>query len=284
MNYRLEYYRAPSGNFGDDLNLHLFTRLLGPSDPTSKNSLIAIGSLLHRQTLDNLAIPDDNRIHVFGTGARGPEAACLGDNVRFHFTRGPLTASVYSKPFIADPAYLVKLVASQDAGADAVGFMPHIHSEKLVNWAMICSTVGCQYISPTNDVETTLAAICRCKLIVTEAMHGAIVADALGIPWVRFRFASHFRESISTSEFKWSDWLLSVKAVPVVFEINFADVLARLDGKLLALPVRRLFERKLIRKLRSASISQGSLSNTETRRDTLVALEASLRNLERELA
>src|SRR5690606_28992893 len=53
--------------------------------------------------------------------------------------------------------------------------------------------------------------------IIAGAMHGAIVADALRIPWVRLRFGIHGFESPATSELKWKDWMLSLNLKKLTF-------------------------------------------------------------------
>jgi succinoglycan biosynthesis protein ExoV len=69
--------------------------------------------------------------------------------------------------------------------------------------------LGFRLISPRLDVLPFLDALAECEFVVTEAMHGAIIADALRIPWYPIRANSLAREG-ATSSFKWSDWCGSV--------------------------------------------------------------------------
>ena len=57
--------------------------------------------------------------------------------------------------------------------------------------------------------------------MLTEALHGAIVADALRVPWIPIRLYDRY------SEFKWRDWTesmhlpLNVHEVPPVYDRKF---------------------------------------------------------------
>ena len=57
------------------------------------------------------------------------------------------------------------------------------------------------YIDPTHSLIKVLTEICETEILFTEAMHGAIVADAFRIPWVAIKTHSRILE------FKWNDWL-----------------------------------------------------------------------------
>ena len=77
--------------------------------------------------------------------------------------------------------------------------MPHWQSEPDA-WRALCDDLSIGFIDPRGQPDAVLGALGRTDVLITEAMHGAIVADALRIPWVPVRT----REGINS--FKWDDW------------------------------------------------------------------------------
>jgi succinoglycan biosynthesis protein ExoV len=61
--------------------------------------------------------------------------------------------------------------------------------------------------------------ICRSDRLITEAMHGAIVADALRVPWTAVSIGPCFNQE------KWLDWGLSVGVTPEVVPIPYLSEL-----------------------------------------------------------
>jgi succinoglycan biosynthesis protein ExoV len=81
--------------------------------------------------------------------------------------------------------------------------MPH-HELAGLGWQKACQQIGYQYIHPQSSVEVVLQQIQETEVLLTEAMHGAIVADALRIPWIPIVTNS------SILSFKWLDWCESL--------------------------------------------------------------------------
>jgi succinoglycan biosynthesis protein ExoV len=81
-----------------------------------------------------------------------------------------------------------------------------------MNWKKLCDTLGWHLITPeTMDVEHFIREVAASESVISEAMHGAILADVLRVPWKRLRFYSHQFEGEKVSEFKWMDWLFSIE-------------------------------------------------------------------------
>lgn len=221
---KLFYYQRPDRqpNFGDDLNRWLWPQLR-PNifDEDASTTFIGTGTLLNNKLPERVA--EANRLVIFGTGA-GYEQPLkqLPPEWDIHCVRGPFSARLLGLPpekAITDGGLLVAQVftpspesagLSDDEIAPApatCSFMPHIHSanDAAEDWQRICQRANIRYIDPRWSVEKVLGAISSSELLLAEAMHGAIVADALRVPWI----------PVTTSPriytFKWQDWCASMK-------------------------------------------------------------------------
>jgi succinoglycan biosynthesis protein ExoV len=109
-----------------------------------------------------------------------------------------------------------------------VSLMPHFRSVKLFNWEKLCKKLGWHYISPccgVENIEQTLREIAESEKIISEAMHGAILADIFRVPWARFVYNTYYAERTDISEFKWNDWLYSIG----LFGLNSINIAIRND-------------------------------------------------------
>ncbi|RZM32563.1 MAG: hypothetical protein EOP67_27045, partial [Sphingomonas sp.] len=199
------YYKDAVGNFGDDLNELIWPRVL-PDDVRSAPDtvLVGIGSLLDEARFRGVETVG-KRVFVMGSGAaygRLPD-----DSARWTYcaVRGPLTASVVGHPSAAvtdSAALLANLpdLVPRSARADEILFMPHHRTLVNSNWQAAAERAGMTFVDPQWTPDRILACYGRAKLVVTEAMHGAIVADTLRIPWIPVMI------SPEVSIFKWRDW------------------------------------------------------------------------------
>ena len=78
-------------------------------------------------------------------------------------------------------------------------------------------------LDPALSPDAFLSRLRRCRRVVSEAMHGAILADAFRIPWTAIRLHSDRYEG-RTAGFKWRDWAFSlelpVSVVPASHPLN----------------------------------------------------------------
>lgn len=199
----LHYYRTLP-NFGDALNPWLWHRLLpGHFSPDDNVVFLGIGTILQA------GIPEASRYVVLGAGSGYGALPAVDSRWEFHAVRGPLTAAALHLPreaAVTDAAYLLNLVDLPAARTGKpIGFMPHWRSLRRIPWRAICEFAGLRFINPFAPVEQVLAELRGCDRLVTEAMHGAIVADLLRVPWVPVRLGDHFLD------FKWRDWLAAME-------------------------------------------------------------------------
>jgi succinoglycan biosynthesis protein ExoV len=246
---QLGYFKAPRGNFGDDLNPWLWPRLLpGRLAETSDTVLIGIGSILDHR-FDSFP-----RKVVLGAGARKPESVpSLDDSWTVVAVRGPLTAAALGlAPELAmtDPAVLVRKWVSRALGSREVGVVPYFRSPGA--WESVCAACGYRFIPPTLPVEEFLEAIRGCGRVLCESLHGAIVADALGIPWAALRCLNE-RIERDTHQFKWQDWCGSLGlefhpvALPTLWDLGDQTFVAALRQRVKVRLIAQLLKRHVAR-------------------------------------
>lgn len=198
------HYFADAPNFGDALNPWLWPQLLGHRlDDDASRLFLGIGTILKAD------LPEAQSYHVLGAGAGYGAPPVLDARWKIYAVRGPRTAAALALPAdraITDGAYLLRTVALPElAPGPAIGFMPHFRAIPHTPWRLLCANLGLRYIDPFTPVPETIAAIRGCDCLITEAMHGAIVADACRVPWIPVVTGSHILD------FKWRDWLESIE-------------------------------------------------------------------------
>ncbi|MES3085064.1 polysaccharide pyruvyl transferase family protein [Sphingomonas faeni] len=197
---KLYFFRGEVPNFGDELNLWLMPKVFPELlDEDCRVILLAIGSVL----FDNHA--HDSLKVVFGSGYGAyTSPPNIDKNWRVYAVRGPRTAAACGIPIdmvAGDTAILVRRFREKNPKKRySCAFMPHWQSIKRGNWEAVCRRAGIHFLDPRAPVETLLDEIEASELVITEAMHGAIVADALRVPWIPIMpFEAVHR-------FKWFDW------------------------------------------------------------------------------
>ena len=206
----LYVWRGATRNFGDELNALLWPHLLpgrlddasfddGLLDDLRSDLFLGIGSVLDARH------PPDRRKIVAGAGFGGYQApASLDGSWDIYWVRGPRTARQLSLPAcfgLGDPASLLPLVHPVARHATgAIGFMPHFESLMRGAWPEAATTAGVTLIDPRDAPDTILDRIAGCRMLLSEALHGVIVADALRVPWVALAPVAPIHRA------KWLDW------------------------------------------------------------------------------
>ncbi|WP_417289531.1 hypothetical protein [Corallibacter sp.] len=205
---KLHYYKpSPKmSNFGDELNVpiwnHFFSNYLS-SD--SNIVFLGIGTVLR---VIKKKYSNSEKVIVFGSGSHSSNID-LPSNVEIKFVRGPLSAQALTNkkvPYITDPAIIIPLVfpCKGKTKKHKFSYMPH-YSVDNDNIRKAIEGLGIHYISPKDEWKSIIIQINQTNVLLSEAMHGAIVADAYRIPWLPVYTYKSF------NFFKWKDWALSQK-------------------------------------------------------------------------
>lgn len=189
-------------NFGDRLNI-IFPMLRPDLFNGTGKAFVGIGTMVHDKNVTEPTV-------VFGGGCgyHPPPDLSLMDIV---FVRGPNSAEVLGGvKWITDPGIIVpKTLGVNTAPIDGkVGFMPR--------WTTLLwdptlkervESIGITLIDPMEkDLMVTLSLIGECSVVICGAFHAAVVADAMGIPWIPI-------VADPNHSFKWYDWCAS-KEIP----------------------------------------------------------------------
>ncbi len=214
---KLAYYKEEL-NFGDALNEIIFNHYCSEIlDNNTEHILLGIGTVLGL----NHGYPDTKKIVVFSSGYGFGDSKTYGELPKIDkkydiiCIRGPLTAeklNIAPSKAITDGAILLKgIPIPKEEKTYKWAFMPHHLSEKMYpKWEKLVNKAGGHFISAINKPDFVLKEIQKTELLITEAMHGAIVADTLRTPWIAVKGYKHI------NDFKWKDWLLSMD-----MELNF---------------------------------------------------------------
>jgi succinoglycan biosynthesis protein ExoV len=200
----MKLYWSINHNFGDSLNPWLWAKLLpGYLDQDSSEILVGIGTILNHK------IPSAGHKHVFGSGyGYGWAPNIRGADWTIYCVRGPHTAAklnISRDLAITDPAILIRrFIAPRSSSSDEVIFIPHFESLDVGEWEIVCGLANLRLVNPCDTIENVIEKIRGAKLVISEAMHGAIVADALRVPWIPVK------PLVKKNEHKWLDWFESL--------------------------------------------------------------------------
>ena len=199
---------VPFGNFGDDLNAYVWENFLPGifDDSQSESTFVGFGTLLNQR------LPKFKKTVIFGTGHGFGDPPKIDDTWQIYCVRGPLTAKALNLSEdlgIADPAILVNRAYDYKNVEKTykVSLIPYA-------WEMenspdvfqkVCECLGFFCIDPRQSVDKVLREIASSELVISAAMHGAIVADALRVPWISLK------SNAGIPDFKWTDFCESLE-------------------------------------------------------------------------
>ena len=211
----LIFFRAKDyTNFGDELNPYIFHHFFPDFFNQTHNDKInfyGIGTIIDSR------INSEEKNIIFGTGIRDITIPYDKKKWDVRFLRGPISSNVLGyngEKFIADAAYCMlcdkTLLPQNKIKKYEYSFMPHYRQMDKINWNLIERITGIHIIDPRKSLSYVFEEIAQTKKLLTIAMHGAIVADLLRIPWLRIKMEAIGSEPPVISDIKWLDFLLAL--------------------------------------------------------------------------
>ena len=225
--------RSLQRNFGDELT-KLVLEQVDPTfqpiwTPPEFANFFGIGSILNKA----LRRGKSTNIVIWGSGLRQPlqpSERTLDDRFKILALRGKRTA--YELAFrdeipLGDPALLVQLmrINSRIANIEKL-FIPHfsfLNQRKSLFFLQQLKNRGYKVMYPFEDPYKIIDAIGSSKVVVSSALHCLIVADALGIPSVRFR-----DQNESETNFKFEDYHSAIDDSSGWLELDALDLAEKL--------------------------------------------------------
>ena len=192
------FWHLGSPNFGDDLNPELFTHFLGRPVYRHKKQdsphLLGIGSILERANPHSI---------VMGSGFVRSDSILTEAPLAVFAVRGELTKKklgVEKDILLGDPGMLMpSLLNISHAPVCDLAIVPHVDS-----YQFFLKQYGRSYkiIDPSRPVRQVLEDIASAEVILSQSLHGLVMADAMNIPnlWL----APHTK--MLGGEFKFHDY------------------------------------------------------------------------------
>ena len=198
-------------NFGDDINPWFLPQIFRPEIIQSKRiCLVGIGTILNDHNAARVAHFDRKVVFTSGVGY-GDASSWYDSTWDFVCVRGPRSAETLGlapEIGICDGAVLLGELypAKPRSAREGIVFIPHVRTGVAcgIGLKRICHDLSIGYLTPDAPFETFIETIRSARLVITEAMHGAILADTLRTPWVPIEFMYHHK-------FKWQDWFDSIE-------------------------------------------------------------------------
>lgn len=199
---KLRYYHGRVPNFGDDLNAFLWPTLMpGFFDDDDSEIFVGIGTIV------GFPCGSPRKINVFTSGAgNDPLSRWASYEVKYWCVRGPLSAhflGLSDRHAIADGAVLTPIVSNfprRSIAASGVLVIPHWETLDFPGWDEVSRQTGFELLDPRGRPPDVIERIAGARLVLTESLHGAIMADVYGVPWAAFATSGNFLSG------KWVDW------------------------------------------------------------------------------
>lgn len=199
---RIQYCQIEGGNFGDDLNALLWPSVFPDLSQRAMDTVFyGIGTILGGRHAGK------QKKVVLGAGIGAHQATQSDLNWDYRWVRGPESArelGLSAELALGDPALLWRELQPANRSMGPVGLIPHYATWDSYDWQKVAADAGMVAINPRLPPAEVAAQLRDCGRVMAESLHGAICADAMGIPWAACLLAHRF------NHFKWRDWLATI--------------------------------------------------------------------------
>lgn len=224
-------------NFGDSIGPWVISAYSGRPAVNARfmkvpgRTLVSVGSVIQMVKRPNADIWGSGLIREVNEKHLNDLTQLKG--VRVHAVRGKLTHAQLTSQLgwdvpevFGDPALLLPRVYSPtrgNAGSSGVSFVPHYSHRK---WLGELSTDGVNVVDVRNDLTTVIDQIAGSEICVSTSLHGLIIAQAYGVPWVWLNVTD---EALAGARFKFDDYFSTLDASSVAEHQMLSTDLGTLD-------------------------------------------------------
>ncbi len=210
------FWHVGQPNFGDDFNPVLFDRIFAHSVRLGRRDqphFLGAGSILHQATRHSVVLGSG----LISDSVAVPEAC--GKVVAVRGERSLQRLKPAGDVGLGDPFVLMARYFRQQAQASPktteLGFIPHIsYFRDRRKFGTI--TGSARIIDLGAGHQAVIEQISRCRVVISESLHGLIVSDALGIPNIWARPSG----SVIGGEFKFGDYYSTMDQAKSSIELD----------------------------------------------------------------
>lgn len=216
-------------NLGDELtNLILSKRYgfdLAYADLADCDA-IGIGSILSWPWHRNIFTKRNGKpLHVLGSGLMEPTVSLdLTDQINLHAVRGYLTQTIftrlgYKEAAVGDMGIVVDKYFPMErvSTPDRIGIIPHHGRVQFAKKLPVLTEEHIIIDLRTSDIGAIVRQLAQCKYVISQSLHGLIMADAYAIPnvWIYsgalhkggdFKFLDYFSTVGRSPRLRFENW------------------------------------------------------------------------------
>ena len=175
------FYHLGRANFGDDINEYFFTELSGVKfkwGSTDAPHILGIGSIAEKVTEKSI---------VVGSGFIKPVDFKVPIPSGIVSVRGVLSQQIFGcdLKYLGDPVSIINEIYKPVVDKKfRCGIIPHVSELKVYENLKLPD--GVTIINPADGPMSVVDKVVECENIISQSLHGLIVADAYGVPnvWV----------------------------------------------------------------------------------------------------